>query len=276
MSESLDKALAIWHDEKQLETIKAIYAPKLSDGEFKTFVQMGMSTGLNPFLREIWAVKYDQSAPAQIFIGRDGYRKAISRNERYDCHVVDAVYSNDTYSYSSHTGEVKHICNFKDRGHVVGAYCLVYMKGSTRPFYSWAELAEYDTNRSLWKDKKATMIKKVAECQTIRMAMTALNGTYDEIEVAARPEGKADKLNNLMGLTPEKKEVIDHETGEVAVAEIIAHTFEEIVDMMELSQSNDELLKVVPFIQSSGFTQDQKDALKEVFKVVKAKFIVKE
>ncbi len=67
--------VSVWTDEKKLIEIKDLLAPKLTANEFALLVNMGKATGLNPFLREIWAVKYDDKSPAQVFIGRDGYRK---------------------------------------------------------------------------------------------------------------------------------------------------------------------------------------------------------
>jgi phage recombination protein Bet len=213
----------MWKDEAQLKTIKSIYAPNLSDGEFQTFVQLGIATGLNPFLREIWAIKYDKSAPAQIFIGRDGYRKSISRNTIYAGHHVDAVYANDDFCFDLTNGEVRHTYNLKDRGKLMGAYCIVHMKNVPRPYYVFVDISEYNTNQSNWKNKPATMIKKVAECQAIRMADSCTFGnTYDEDELPEymRQENKSSQLNKRLELKKADNQTIDgeivnQETGEV-------------------------------------------------------------
>src|SRR5690349_6155899 len=109
-----NKIMMMWNDEAQLKTIKDMFAKKTTHDEFQIFVQLGIATGLNPFLREIWAVKYGDNA-AQIFVGRDGYRKIISRNPNYDGHIVDAVYSNDEFNVDLVAGYVKHIPNFKNK-----------------------------------------------------------------------------------------------------------------------------------------------------------------
>jgi len=277
---ALDKVLAIWKDESQLKTIKEIYAPNLTNGEFQTFVQMGMATGLNPFLREIWAVKYDKSAPAQIFIGRDGYRKTISRNKNYDYHFADAVYSNDEFCFDLTKGEVRHTYNFKDRGKLMGAYCLVFMKTSSKPFYVFVELSEYDLGRSLWKDKKATMIKKVAECQAIRMADSCtFGGTHsdDEFPEDRREERKLSKLNKLTNtiegevVEPEPTEIIDTETGEVTQSEEVpadpnAPSFDEVKKQMENAQNIEALILAKDLARSLKFSPVQIDELAKLFK----------
>ncbi len=212
-----NKVLSMWKDEAQLKTIKDMYAKLATQEEFEIFVQLGINTGLNPFLREIWMIKYDKGAAAQIFVGRDGYRKIISNNANYDGHIVDAVFSNDEFNVDLIQGHVKHIPNFKDRGKLIGAYCIVYMKNSRIPHYVFVEVTEYNTGRSVWKDKPATMIKKVAEAQAIRMADQTCSSTYSEEEMPDDRIGdhssKAKKLNKALNIYD--GETVNHETGEV-------------------------------------------------------------
>lgn len=189
--------LRIWDCEKQIAEIKQIYGKNLSDTEFKTFLQIGKSTGLNPFLRELWCVKYGDN-PAQIFVGRDGYRRSAQANPNYDYHHVEAVYSNDDLHYSVSTGEVSHKQDFKNRGNLIGAYCIVKKKNSSRPIYVFVELKEYDTGKSLWATKKATMIKKVAETQCLRMAFQEIfGGTYGEEEIPQEKEINPDAQSSI-------------------------------------------------------------------------------
>lgn len=199
----------MWEDSKQLQEVRKLFAPNLSDTEFQIFVGMGKATGLNPFTREMWAVKYDKNAAAQIFIGRDGYRKAAQAHSEYDYHQADAVYQNDKFEVVN--GEVKHSYNLADRGRLVGAYCIAKRHKSSRPIYVFAEISEYSTGRSVWKDKPATMIKKVAESQCLRACFQdLLGGTYAEEEMdranqkaSADDDQIADLKKNL------KKEPID-------------------------------------------------------------------
>lgn len=172
---------SVWTDEKKLIEIKDLLAPKLTANEFALLVNMGKATGLNPFLREIWAVKYDDKSPAQVFIGRDGYRKVAQSNPDYDYHVVDSVYEKDSFSRES--DEVKHAYSLNDRGALVGAYCTVKRKNASKPCFVFVKLNEYSTGKALWATKPETMIKKVAEAQGLRMAFQSLfAGTYDESE----------------------------------------------------------------------------------------------
>jgi len=153
-----------WDDATKLEEIRKLFAPTLTEMEFQFFVGLGKASGLNPFTREIWAVKYDKNAPAQVFIGRDGYRKAAQAHSEYDFHQSDAVYANDGFTVVN--GEVEHKYTLTDRGKLVGAYCIAKRHKSSRPMYVFVDVSEYSTGRSVWKDKPATMIKKCFDSET--------------------------------------------------------------------------------------------------------------
>jgi phage recombination protein Bet len=220
----LNISMTMWEDEKKLNEIRKLFAPKLSEMEFQFFVGLGKAANLNPFTREIWSIKYQENAPAQVFIGRDGYRKAAQSHSEYDYHQCDAVYENDTFEV--HNGEVKHSYKLVNRGQLVGAYCIAKRHKSSRPIYVFAELKEYSTGKSLWNSqtgKPATMIKKVAESQCLRACFQdLLGGTYGEEEMAnVQTENKnmrviegssqTEKLNTILN-----KNVIDMETGEIS------------------------------------------------------------
>ena len=204
--------LIMWDDAKKLEEIRKLFAPKLSDMEFKFFVGLGKASRLNPFTREIWAVKYQDSAPAQVFIGRDGYRKAAQAHSDYDFHQCDAVYENDEFEVVN--GVVNHKYKLVNRGALVGAYCIAKRHKSSRPMYVFAELKEYSTGKSLWNNqtgKPATMIKKVAESQCLRACFQdLLGGTYGEEEFHRQEDDKklrvidgnnqTQKLKTLLGI----------------------------------------------------------------------------
>lgn len=234
----LNNSMTMWEDNKQIEEIRKVFAPTLTENEFKIFVGLGKATGLNPFLKEIWAVKYGKDSEgkelaAQIFIGRDGYRKGAHSSPKYDYHQVDAVYENDEFKVDK--GEVSHSYNLKDRGNLKGAYCIVQLKTSSKPHYVFVELEEYSTNQSLWAEpcyktnkygkqykaggKPATMIKKVAEAQGLRMALDIFEGTYSEYEAfnnqnentnerVIQGETRTEQLKNILNTNGIDKEPV--------------------------------------------------------------------
>lgn len=221
----------LWDDAKVQEEIRLMFAPTLSAMEFKLFIALGKATGLNPYLKEIWAVKYDGKA-AQIFIGRDGYRKGAQRQPSYDYHFADAVYENDEFSVDE--GKIKHKYSLKDRGALIGAYCEAKRKGSSKAHFSFVELKEYSTGKALWRDannqgKPCTMIKKVAEAQTVRSCwQEVFAGTYHEYEqfeqplaVIEAPSGKGmGALEKALNIEAEEVEPIEAAAPDSRTAEL--------------------------------------------------------
>lgn len=251
-TQSLELQKIDWVNPNSIEAIKKSFCVKLNNEETALFLGIGKSTNLNPFLREIWAVKYSEKQPASIFIGRDGYRKSAQANSEYDYHIVDAIYEKDVFSIEE--GKVKHSYNLSDRGKVVGAYCVVKRKSSSMPMFQFVEFKEYyqgnkDANgkvimksynggkpypakETLWDTKPATMIKKVVEAQTLRMAFQELfAGTYDESEnwikedskpvnqivnsPTPKKEEKTDEIKNLVNQIQKKPETIEIKFEEV-------------------------------------------------------------
>ena len=239
-------------------------------------MSLGKATGLNPFVREIWAIKYGTAA-AQVFIGRDGYRIAAQRHPKYDYHQADAVYENDEFKIIQ--GEVAHSYRLKDRGKLVGAYCIVKRKGSERPMYVYVELSEYSTGKSLWHPqtgKPATMIKKVAEAQALRACFQdLLGGTYcaEEMNENARVghgslgivsnEGitQTEKLKQVLNMDCETGELIDspkptvHNTGRDDIA-ISDEQMDEISCLfIELNFSEERIKKALNYYKVEALEQ---------------------
>ena len=173
--------VTIWESKDKVDEIRKIFCKDLTPSEFDTFLAIGRATGLNPFLRELWAIKYN-GKQAAIFIGRDGYRRAAQDNPDYDYHYSDAVYANDSFEMKN--GVVSHSYKLNDRGQLIGAYAVAKRKNSSMPVFTFVELKEYTSIVSqIWKQKPATMIKKVAEAQVLRMSFQKLFAmTYDESE----------------------------------------------------------------------------------------------
>lgn len=72
---------------------------------------------------------------------------------------------------------------------LVGGWAKAYRKDRSRPFYEEVKLSEYDTKKSLWVTKPATMIRKVALVHALRESFPAAFGSlYDESEVPVDAE----------------------------------------------------------------------------------------
>ena len=244
------KELSVWDGENALKEIKDLFAPNLTELEFKGFVNMGKALCLNPFLREIWAVKYDKTKPAQIFIGRDGYRINARRDPKFDYLRVEAVYSNDTYENDN--GVITHKFGFANRGTLLGAYCVVKRKDASEPEYRSVLLNEYDKRQGNWNTMKETMIKKVAEAQALKAAFPEkFNGTYSEYEEgfiieSQRKPSQQDKMNEILS-----RKGITHEIHNQQADTVVSNSF---VDASSLSMSPDDTRPQITPEKGDGFS----------------------
>lgn len=200
----------VWID--RIDDIRKVFGNGLTEAEFDFFKGLGLASDLDPFRKEIWAVKYG-SSPAQVFIGRDGYRVIALKHADYDYHQCDCVYDNDAFEINN--GEVHHRYNLKDRGKLIGAYCITKRKSASKAVYHFVKFAEYNTGKSLWVSKPETMIKKVAEAHALRAAFPSdLGGTYipEEMpeEMTIMPEAYAndDQVSRLRHMTAKHSERI--------------------------------------------------------------------
>ena len=75
---------------------------------------------------------------------------------------------------------------------LLGGWAKVYRKDRTRPGYDEVKFDEYNTGKSMWAAKPATMIRKVALVHALREAFPSTFGLlYDESEIEVVAEGTA-------------------------------------------------------------------------------------
>lgn len=268
----INNSLTMWEDDVRIGEIRKLFAPKLTEIEFQYFVGLGKATGLNPFLREIWSVKYDDRTPASVFIGRDGYRKAAHADPDYDYHQVDAVYENDTFTVEG--GIVKHSYKLTQRGALIGAYCIAKRHKSSRPMYVFVELREYSTSKSVWNQKPATMIKKVAESQCLRAAFhEKLGGTYCEEEMQ-NTQSSTNNIRIINGATQTEKlknilnqnVTIDVETGQVIDGEPEPINEEPQETEIKLA-SSEQITEIEKLLDEKNFDEERRKNAFVYFKI---------
>jgi phage recombination protein Bet len=170
-------AKLITFDEEQIQLMKDTVARGATDNEFKLFMHLAQSYGLDPFAKEIWCIKYvpqgrdPRDFPATIFSSRDGYLKIASRDPQMDGIQSDAVCAADVLEKLS-DGTVRHLYG-NPRGTVIGAYALVFRKDRSRPAYFYAPFSEYNSTKNpTWAKYPTAMIVKVAEAMALKRAFS--------------------------------------------------------------------------------------------------------
>jgi len=191
--------LEVW---KSQSAIRKVFAPKLSDDEFKFFMGMGLALKANPFKREIFAVKYTDSEPAQIVVARSLYKRRAQEQKDYGGCIIEAVYPGEKFEPNPFDPlKTVHIIDYKlrDKDDVIpfGAYFIGIYNDGKQPLWHFVRTKEYiqwirdkQTGKlrpnKFWASSPETMIKKVVDSQGHRLMYEGIfSGTVTEEEVQA-------------------------------------------------------------------------------------------
>jgi len=138
---------------------------KITDQEIMMFLKLCEYQQLNPFLREVYLIKYG-SKPATMVTGKETFLKRAYRNPAYQGHKTGI----------SLDGKI--------------AWAEVYVKDYQVPIKCEVDFEEYVGRKSdgsinsIWKAKPNTMLKKVALVQALREAFPeTFGGMYSQEEI---------------------------------------------------------------------------------------------
>lgn len=159
--------------EDQIQLLKNTVCKGATDDEFKIFCYAVHRTGLDPFTRQIHAVKRwnnkSNREDMSIQTGIDGFRLIAHRTGSYA--GIDAIEFDNEDQPKRATATVYRI--------VQGVRCA--FTGTAR----WSEFYPGDKQGFMWKKMPCVMLGKVAESIALRMAFPAeLSGMYTNEEMA--------------------------------------------------------------------------------------------
>lgn len=175
-------------DKGQMDLIKATVAKDCSPGELAMFLELCARYQLDPFAKQIWAVK--MKGRMTIFASRDGLLALANRNPEFEGMDGDVVREHDKFAkiHSADGIEINHTVNEGDiekRGKIVGAWACVY-RTNHRPTYFFAPFTQYNRGGDTpWSKQTDAMILKVAESMALRKAFS-ISGLVGEDEM--RPQ----------------------------------------------------------------------------------------
>ena len=167
--------------EEEISLISHTVAKGITTTELAYFMNVVKSSGLDPFLKQIWCYK-DHKNNLIILAGRDGFLTIAQRNPSWNGMVSSEVCVNDTFDVDVVNGIITHKPNFKDRGAIIGGYCYIKPKGVEIATFEWVDIVIYDKEKYIWSSHKAEMIKKVAEIHALKKAF-GINGLYSEDDI---------------------------------------------------------------------------------------------
>jgi phage recombination protein Bet len=232
--------LTTWTPE-QTQLISSTIAPGCTPDELKLFAYACQRTGLDPFSKQIYAIK--RGGKMTIQAGIDGLRAISERtgqldgSETYWC-GADGVWS-DVWLADKPPAAAK---------------TVIHRKGSAHAFTGVARFADYNAGQGLWSKMPAAMIAKCSEALALRKAFPAnLSGVYttDEMEqaeeVTVTPVAAAKPA--LPAAAP-KGTSATFTAGKAAIAK--AQTLDDLAAIPS---------KMAARLESGDITQDQHDQL---------------
>jgi len=169
----MTSSLALWTPE-QTQLISTTIAPGCSGDELRLFAYACQRTGLDPFSKQIYAIK--RGGKMTIQAGIDGLRAIAERTGELDGSATewcgeDGLWT-DVWLSSKPPAAAK---------------TIIWRKGSQHAFIGVARFADYNAGQGLWSKMPAAMIAKCSEALALRKAFPAnLSGVYsaDEMQQA--------------------------------------------------------------------------------------------
>jgi phage recombination protein Bet len=235
--------VAIDFNAEQLEVIKSTIAKGATDTELQLFVATCRRTGLDPFLKQIYAVKrYDSKEKRDVMaiqVGIDGLRLIAERTDRYAGQdPIEWLDGDGTWS-EVWTGPTK------EYPYPVAARCAVYRKDwpshKSTAIARWSSYAQYfgadQKLGSMWSKMPDVMLGKCAESLALRRAFpaemsglaAAVGSDYDvesDVEMQAAsverlPEESSEELADVIDASAQVVEDVPLATDEqkAAIAE---------------------------------------------------------
>jgi len=168
--------LTLWTPE-QTQLISTTIAPGCSNDELRLFAYACQRTGLDPFSKQIYAIK--RGGKMTIQAGIDGLRAIAERTGQLD--------GSKTY-WCGEDGAWSDV--WLGSKPPAAAKTVIHRKGSQHPFVGVARFADYNAGQGLWSKMGATMIAKCSEALALRKAFPAdMSGVYstDEMDQAVEP-----------------------------------------------------------------------------------------
>jgi len=189
---------------EKVELLKRTICKGATDDELELFIHACQRTGLDPFMKQVYAVKRWQDGKDVMVIqtGIDGYRLIAERSEKYmPGREPTFAYDKDGYVISA-TAYVKKM-DKNGQWHEIGA---------TARFDEYVGTKRDGSPNQMWATKPHIMLAKCAEALVLRKAFPAeMSGVYTREEM--------EQADNVVPLAQSAgrpvKGRVNTETGEV-------------------------------------------------------------
>lgn len=154
-----------------------------TDADVAGFLALCRARGLNPLARDAYLVKYGDG-PASAIVSKDYYMRAATQQPTFKGLRAGVVVVTKDGELVEREGAL--VGGQTER--LVGGWAEVRDSRWDAPMKAVVALSEYDSGKSLWRSKPATMVRKTAVVQVLREAYSSVfAGLYDEAEMPPVP-----------------------------------------------------------------------------------------
>lgn len=245
----MTNTLTLWTPE-QTQLISSTIAPGCSNDELRLFAYACQRTGLDPFSKQIYAIK--RGGKMTIQAGIDGLRSIAERTGQLD--------GSETF-WCGEDGQWQDVWLAKTPP--AAAKTIIYRKGASHPFVGVARFADYNASQGLWSKMPAAMIAKCSEALALRKAFPAdLSGVYSTDEIQQAEVEPVEAVTVASAPAPAALPAGDtnlFQAGKAAIAK--ASTLEKLAKVNERMRARQAQLSPEQYEQLTALAMDRKAAL---------------
>ena len=166
----------------------------VTDQELVQFISVCKFNKLNPFLNEAYLIKFKSArgdGNAQMVVSKEALFKRAEA-----CVQYDGIEAGIIVLRGDEVMELEG-CFQQAKDVLLGGWARVYRKDRRVPTVSKVNLSEYDKGNSIWNEKKATMISKIAKVHALREAFPSQLGAMYTKEEGALIEKQANHVKDV-------------------------------------------------------------------------------
>lgn len=231
-------AITTWTPD-QVQLISSTIAPGCTNDELRLFAYACQRTGLDPFSKQIYAIKRANKLTIQA--GIDGLRAIAERTGQLD--------GSETY-WCGEEGDWRDV--WLSSKPPAAAKTIVHRKGSNHAFVGVARFADYNAGQGLWSKMPAAMIAKCSEALALRKAFPAdMSGVYTTDEMSQADAEPVTVTADSAPALPARKDTSKFFTaGAAAIAK--AKSLQDLEDLQP---------RMAKRLEDGDLTQEQHDKL---------------